>query len=216
MKPAPAPASPKQYTIILFDLGNTVIRFDHGISARKIAARCGTDEGKIYETFFDSALTRLFDSGKITPREFYMRVSRDLGLKIPYSDFVSVWSDIFWPDEASCALARELKRTHRLFIISNINRLHFDFIMERFGDDMRLFEGYILSYQVGCLKPDRRIYEDAARQGNARFSDILYIDDREDLIVESTAMGIDSIRFENAAQLRDELIVKRILKKKSK
>jgi len=70
---------------------------------------------------------------------------------------------------------------------------------------MELFDEYILSYEVGCLKPDVRIYEQAARKANASFRDLLYIDDREDLTAQSKALGIDSIRFSDALCLKEEL-----------
>jgi hypothetical protein len=42
----------KRYDCIVFDLGNTLIRFDHNISANKIAKRFNVDAKKIYDTFF--------------------------------------------------------------------------------------------------------------------------------------------------------------------
>ena len=194
-----------KYSTIVFDLGNTVIRFDHNISAKKIASLFHLDSKKIYDIFFDSEITRAFEKGAISPREFHARASALLGIKLPYSDFVKIWNDIFWEDEGACRLARELKNLkYRLFLLSNVNRLHFEYIEKKF-DIIKIFDELILSFVVGAMKPERAIFDDVIRRAGGDKSEILYIDDREDLIKEAAAMGIDSIRFEGADKLKETM-----------
>ena len=195
------------YSVIVFDLGNTLIRFDHNISAKKIANLCRLDSKKIYDTFFDSGMTRALEKGAISPSEFYRQVTGFLGAKIPFKDFVDIWNDIFWEDEAACSLARQLKSSYRLFLLSNVNRLHFEHIQKKF-DIIKIFDEIILSFLVGAIKPDRAIFDDVIRRAGGDRKKILYIDDREDLIKEALSLGIDSIRFEDASQLIKVLIEK--------
>jgi glucose-1-phosphatase len=190
------------YSVIVFDLGNTLIRFDHSISAKKIAKYCCLDSKKIYDVFFDSGMTRAFEKGAISPREFYRQATDFLGVKIPFKDFVDIWNDIFWEDEAACRLARQLKSSYRLFLLSNVNRLHFEHIQKKF-DIIKIFDEIILSFRVGAIKPDRLIFEDVIRRAGGDQKKILYIDDREDLIKEALSLGIDSIRFEGAKKLKE-------------
>lgn len=193
-----------KYSTIVFDLGNTLIRFDHNISANKIASLCHLDSKKIYDTFFDSDITHAFEKGEISPAEFHGRVSRLLSLKLPQEDFLKIWNDIFWEDVDSCRLARQLKRNYKLFLLSNINRSHFEYIEKKF-DIIEIFDQVILSYLVGATKPDRRIFEDVIRRAGGEKAGLLYIDDRQDLIKEALSMGIDSIRFEGTAKLAKTL-----------
>ena len=193
-----------KYTTIVFDLGNTVIRFDHGISAGKLTNLFGLDRKKVYDMFFDSEMTRAFERGQLSPRQFHKEASGALGIKIPYEDFSKIWSDIFWADENVCDIVRELKKTHRLFLLSNINRLHFEYIERKF-DIIKVFDELVLSFVVGAIKPELPIFEDVIRRVGGDRSSFLYIDDRDDLIKEATALGIDSVRFENAVKLREEL-----------
>ena len=44
----------RRYEFIVFDLGNTLIRFDNNISAKKLANLFRLDSKKVYDTFFDS------------------------------------------------------------------------------------------------------------------------------------------------------------------
>jgi putative hydrolase of the HAD superfamily len=192
------------YEVIVFDLGNTLIRFDHNISARKIANLCHLDSKRIYDTFFDSEFTRSFEKGLLSPKEFHSQASRFLGIKIPYKDFVNIWNDIFWEDRGSCELVKRLKGKYRLFLLSNVNRLHFEHVKKKFPV-IGIFDEVILSFLVGAIKPDKAIFEDVIRRAGGNRTKILYIDDREDLVKEATALGIDSIRYEGSENLTKAL-----------
>lgn len=199
-----------KYRVIVFDLGNTLIRFDHTIAAKKLANLFRIDSKKVYDMFFDSELTKAFERGLISPREFYRRATRELGIKLPFKDFVLIWNDIFWEDEGVCAIARQLKKDYRLFLLSNVNRLHFEHIRSKF-DIIGIFDEVILSFMVGAIKPDRLIFDHVVKRAGGDRKALLYIDDREDLIKEATALGIDSIRHENAAKLEETLKNKGVL-----
>jgi len=191
--------------VIVFDLGNTLIRFDHNIAAKKVKDLSKAPYDAIYQTFFDSPHTRAFEKGEIRSAEFYAGIKESLGLDLDYDDFVPIWNDIFWEDEGSCGIARRLKANgYRLFLLSNVNKLHFEFIKSKFKI-LSIFDEMILSYLVGAMKPDKAIFDDVVRRAGGDRTGILYIDDREDLVKEARAMGINSIRFEGPQKLQKAL-----------
>lgn len=206
-------AKEKCYETIVFDLGNTLIKFDHAISARKLANLFKIDQKKIYDMFFDSTLTHAFEKGLISGREFHAQASKMLNIALPYKDFVAIWNDIFWEDDAMCALARQLKYFYTLFLMTNINRLHFDYLMSKFSI-MKIFDEIIPSFVVGSMKPDRAIFDDAVRRAHGKRHSMLYIDDRDDLVKEASRLGIDSIRFEGVEPLKRELRKRGVLDKR--
>jgi len=194
-----------KYPIIAFDLGNTLIRFDHNIAAKKISHLIKVPYEALYQAFFDSPYTRAFEKGEIEERKFYEWIKAALGLDLTYEEFVPVWNEIFWEDEASCNIARRLKADgHRMFLLSNVNKLHFEYIKDKFGI-IGIFDELILSYKVGAMKPEKAIFEEVVRRAGGDMAQILYIDDREDLIKEASALGIRSIRFEGAEKLEKKL-----------
>lgn len=195
------PQADKRYRAIVFDLGNTLIRFDHNIAVNKLSNLFRLDSKKAYSLFFDSPITREFEMGLIPPRLFHKKAQNLLGIKLPYRDFVAIWNDIFWEDEGSCALARRLKKeAYRLFLLSNVNRLHFEYIAKKF-DIIGIFDELILSFMVGSMKPDKAIFEHMVKKAGGDRSKVLYIDDREDLIREAGMLGIDAIRYEGSEKL---------------
>jgi putative hydrolase of the HAD superfamily len=194
----------KHIEVIIFDLGNTLIRFDHNISAKKLANLFHLDSEKVRSLFFDSGITRDFEKGLMSPKEFYSRVKGLLNINIPFRDFCAIWNDIFWEDAAACGIARRLKGRYKLFLLSNVNRLHYEYVEKKF-DIIKIFDEIILSYAVGAMKPEKRIFEDAIGKAGGDRRAVLYIDDREDLIKEAEQMGIKSIRYEGAPKLEEEL-----------
>ncbi|MEI6863695.1 MAG: HAD family hydrolase, partial [Candidatus Omnitrophota bacterium] len=159
----------------------------------------------IYQTFFDSPHTRAFEKGEILSGEFYIGIKELLGLKLDYDEFVPIWNNIFWEDEVSCDIARRLKNNgYTLFLLSNVNKLHFEFIERKFNI-INIFDEMILSYVVGSMKPEKAIFNEVIRRAGGSGNKILYIDDRDDLIKQASAMGINSIRFEGGEKLELEL-----------
>ena len=200
----------KKYAYIVFDLGNTLIRFDHNISANKIAKLFDVDAKEIYDTFFDSDITRPFERGAISAAEFHAKASKLLGFDLPYNDFVKIWNDIFWEDERMCELARELKKKYKLILLSNISILHFEHINKKF-DIIQVFDELVLSYKVGAIKPERKIFDEVVKRAGGDRARLFYIDDREDLIKAAIELGIDSVKFENVDKLREIMKKKGIL-----
>jgi len=194
-----------KYPIIVFDLGNTLIRFDHNIAADKVRNLSKASYDTIYQTFFDSHHTRAFEKGEILSGEFYSGIKSALGLELDYDQFVPIWNNIFWEDEVSCSIARRLKsKGYTLFLLSNVNKLHFEFIERKFNI-INIFDEIILSYIIGAIKPEKAIFDDVIRRAGGDKTKILYIDDREDLIKEARALGINSIKFEGGEKLEIEL-----------
>ena len=200
----------KRYSVVIFDLGNTLIRFDHNISAKKLANLFHIDSEKVRSLFFDSELTRLFEKGLISPKDFHAKVAAFLNIKLPFNDFAAIWNDIFWEDSQSCDIARRLKPDYKLVLLSNVNRMHYDYVAKKF-DIIKIFDEIVLSFIVGAMKPDKTIFEEAVRKAGVDRSQILYIDDRDDLIKEANLLGIESIKYEGAEKLEQDLRKRGIL-----
>lgn len=78
------------------------------------------------------------------------------------------------------------------------------FRIEKFGLDS-IFEAFMSSCWLGSRKPMKKIYTDALSIAQAVPSRTLFIDDRERNLVPARELGINTILFENAAKLRDDL-----------
>ena len=86
----------QEIKVLLFDLGRVLVDFDHLRSAQRISAFCSKTPRQIYDLFFESGVTSAFESGKITPEDFYFQVKQMLDLKLSYDSFEPIWNDIFF------------------------------------------------------------------------------------------------------------------------
>ena len=192
--------------LILCDLGNVLINFDHRIAVRKIMPFTHKSFEEVYRFFFDSKLTKDFEEGRITPRYFFRQLCRTLGIKsISFDRFVPIWNEIFSANRPMAALLGALKKKHKLHLVSNINKLHYGHIAEKFGGYIGLFDKVYLSYEVGFCKPHVDIYRKAMLGANVKPQECLYIDDRADLIKEAKKLGLRPILFKNVSDLKKQL-----------
>jgi putative hydrolase of the HAD superfamily len=69
-----------------------------------------------------------------------------------------------------------------------------------------LFEGAIVSAEVGLLKPQPEIYQSLLSQYALEASETVFIDDMPYNVKGAEAVGIAAIQFNSASQCEDALI----------
>src|ERR1700722_14333301 len=74
------------------------------------------------------------------------------------------------------------------YIFSNTNHIQLNYIRNKYPF-FSGFDGYILSYEHGAMKPQAKLYEVVERETGRRGSQILYIDDRAENIEAGAARG---------------------------
>lgn len=200
---------------IIFDLGNVLVGFDHRIAVNRILRYTKKSAEEIYDLFFDSQITRDFEKGKLSPLDFFAKVKDTLGLNISWNEFLPIWNEIFFPKSDTeefilslgCPKDASDTKTHsniKLVLLSNINKLHYDYVKNNFYSAISLFDEVIPSYMTGFIKPEKEIYDLAFAHSGATLENSLYIDDRLDLVEAARSYGIKSIRFQNIQQLKQE------------
>jgi len=195
-------------TAIIFDLGNVLIDFDHKIAAKKICQFCNKSEQEIFDLFFDSELTTLFEEGKIPPLAFFFKVKEILNLKLGYNEFVSIWNEIFFLTDKNrlvYSLARSLKENYKTALLSNINILHFGYLVKNFPV-FDAFHHLITSFEVGFIKPHPMIYKKTLELLEVPAHNVFYTDDRVELIEQAREFGFRSFPFQGVDKLKSDFL----------
>lgn len=193
---------------IIFDLGNVLVDFDHMIAAKKILRFTSKSPQEIFNLFFDSALTTVFEEGKISAQEFFSRVKEALKLKLDYIQFLPIWNEIFFLTEKNQGvynLAKNLRNRYKIALLSNINILHFDYLKKNFPV-FDVFNSIITSFGLGLRKPDPLIYKKTLEILKVAPCAAFYTDDREELTKEAIALGIRGFVFRGTEQLKRDLL----------
>jgi putative hydrolase of the HAD superfamily len=168
------------------------------------AAQFGLDARELEETHSESVA--MLELGRITLDE-YLRTTVFYRPR-PFSPeaFKACMLAQSTPFPETIALARALARSgrYRMMTLNNesaeLNRHR----IERFG--LRdIFITFFSSCWVGVLKPAQRIYEVALAMSQGEGAEAVFIDDRERNLEPARALGMQTIRFTDAARLKQEL-----------
>jgi FMN phosphatase YigB (HAD superfamily) len=174
---------------VVFDLGKVLVDFDYSIAARRIAARARMNAPEIQAFIDHSPLLFRFETGRITKEEFFVEVRSSTGFDGTIGEFAAFFSDIFTPIEPMVRLHSELRRMGvPAFIFSNTNELAFGHIRNRFPF-FRDFDGYILSYEHGSMKPEDLLYDVVEAKTGRRGDSLLYFDDRPENVEAGLRRG---------------------------
>ena len=190
---------------LAFDLGNVVFGFNYTFALEKIRGKMGASVAKVIEEFYINDFTLPFEKGLVSGRQFYQKFKNTFSASFSYSEFVDIWCKIFFPIPEIVKLVEKLKKDYSIYLISNINELHFDYLYQEYPHIFSLFDDLILSFKIKSVKPELKIYEVLKVAAKEEFKNIIYIDDRPDLIEAAKQFGLLSIRFTGYSNLIDEL-----------
>ncbi len=195
------------YELIIFDLGNVLINYDHRITCRKLSAiskhKHSTEE--IYDFLFSQhGFARQYDAGKITSQEFFKTIMDRFGLSLTFEEFVPIWNNIFDENKAVSQLVAKVKNKYKVYLISNTNETHFNYLKQRFSI-LSQFDKIFASYAVGLRKPHPGIFELALKTALVKGQKTIFIDDVPEHIEAAARLGIKTILFTGVEELKKQL-----------
>jgi len=153
----------------------------------------------------DDSLILDYESGKISTVDFYRLVSKKLKLNVSLEKFKQLWGNMFLPEPLlSESFLEALKKTYRLILLSNTNEIHFEFVREKYSI-LSYIKEYVLSYQVGWMKPDKQIYREAIERTGVQPEEIFFTDDRQENVEAARSTGIQAVQFHSEHELKREM-----------
>jgi glucose-1-phosphatase len=199
--------SRKMIKAVIFDLGKVIVPFDFSRAYRAMAELCPYTPEDIPKRIgsVPSDLLRRFESGQVEPKQFVEQLCRVLELRIEYPRFCELFSSIFLPGALIPeSLLEGLRRRYRLLLLSNTNAIHFPMVRQNYPL-LRHFDDYVLSYEVGAMKPSPRIYEEAIARAQCAAGECFFTDDIAEYVAAARQAGMDAVQFQSAAQIQSEL-----------
>lgn len=197
--------SPHKYSVIVFDLGNVLINFDYNIAVTKFD-KIEPNLGKKFLEHHKNNyhIHRAFEKGMISEDEFISIALSGVSHKVDPDTFSKIYSDIFTPNNDVIALLPILKKKFKLMLLSNTDPLH-----KKYGwmnyQFLSHFDQLVLSFEVGSVKPEEKIFKVVEALSKASPQEHLYIDDITEYTEAAKKLGWDAIRFVNCNQLFEEL-----------
>jgi HAD superfamily hydrolase (TIGR01509 family) len=101
-------------------------------------------------------------------------------------------------------LAKKLKaKGHRIYILSNWDTESFTYLKEKYHKffDQQV-DGIVISGNVGCMKPDKKIYEILLNKFKLNPHNCVFVDDRIENILSAKECGIHIVHMQNNTKLK--------------
>ena len=190
--------------VIIFDLGNVIVKVNRSIFLQKLANNSDKSLKQISDYYEETMPISQFESGKLKPRDFYMRISADLGLRMDFDEFKNSFNDIFTLNDDVARIIKKLNKDFRLVLLSNTCVLHFEYIRDKYAI-IEKFDDYSLSYKVGCAKPHPKIFLDAIKRSKTTPNNCVYFDDMAQFVKAARLMGIKAFQFIGYEKFADDL-----------
>jgi putative hydrolase of the HAD superfamily len=190
---------------VVFDLGGVVVRW----KPDELIAAVFADPAvrvRVRREIIDHADWLALDRGVLDKAEAAVRGARRTGLS---AAAVAAFLDRVPPAltvmPATVALMRRLRaRGLSLYCLSNMQHASIAHL-ERAHDYWDVFSGAVISSRVGLIKPEPAIYRHLLDSFGLRGADTVFVDDTPVNLPPAQALGIRTIRFEDAAQCEAEL-----------
>lgn len=195
---------------LLFDLGNVLVPVNFIRCREALAEVCVHPPKEVQRILVASGLPKKYESGEVSSAEFFETTCRLLDMNVSYDKFTEVWGEIFSPEPlVPDDLLAGLRARHRMILLSNTNDMHFS-LAERRYPLLRHFDDFILSYKVGAMKPDARIYQQAIAAAGCPAGECFFIDDLQENVDAAQREGLDAVLFTSLDQLQAELAARGI------
>jgi HAD superfamily hydrolase (TIGR01509 family) len=193
----------KPFSIILFDLGNVLMKVEYAAFLHTLGLDHAMSDAELYHLLEDES--QAFEMGKASAEDFLGVVNAKLGKSYTFDQFRKAWLSIL-PSviPGSPDLINRLAREYRLMLLSNTNELHLRRSVEMLPA-LKRFERLFVSYEIGLIKPNRGIYQYVLDHVDVPARRILFIDDLEKNIQAAREVGMQGIVFRGIESTRAEL-----------
>jgi HAD superfamily hydrolase (TIGR01509 family) len=200
---------------IIFDIGRVIVRVNLSRLLEPLAALVPAGAGarkaeklspqQIWSAIESDSRWADWQEGRMTPRGWHEHLTGRLRVTIGFGEFCDAWNRALDPEPIiEEALFEDLAKRHRLALLSNTDPLHSGHLENHFAF-MKHFTVRIYSCGVGASKPSPTIYAAALDALSVPAAEALYVDDIAEYAEAARQLGLDAIRFESPAQLREQL-----------
>ncbi|MBI5881491.1 MAG: HAD family phosphatase [Elusimicrobia bacterium] len=191
----------KRFRAVFFDIGNVLLRFEPGCILRTFVRVLGKNPAKVLAFLKARDLIDPIERGLLPPQELYRRFCETFGFTGSFKAFKLLWSDHFTLERATAAMLKSAAKTHKVYLLSNTNAIHYEFIEKNYAFP-RHIHGAFLSHELGLRKPEPAIYKEALKRARVSPGESIFIDDLAENVEGARKAGIHAILYPGPKELR--------------
>ncbi len=191
-------------THLVFDLGGVIVKL-RGTPVPLKWFPVSDKPDDVWQRWLTSDAPRLFEAGKIAPKEFSEQLVQELSLSVTAEQFLEYFRDL--PEcvfDGALPLLVEVKQRYTTACYSNSNELHWHGKMIEMGL-APYFDHHFASHLMGIVKPDVEGFHFIADALNVDASNILFLDDNQLNVDAAQAAGWQALRVVGVDELQQAL-----------
>lgn len=201
----------KNYSVIVFDLGNVLLPFNYDPMIKYLNL-VEPGLGEKFKLFYKENyhIHRIFEEGELSEDEFLQIMLQVIHHKIDSKTFCRIFSNIFTVNYDVIDILTILAEKYTTVLLSNTNSIHKKYGYEHF-DFLNYFKYKVLSHDVHAIKPEEKIYRIVEQKTGRPPNEHIFIDDISDYVFAAKNCGWDGIQFTSVEDLKKNLSIRKII-----
>jgi putative hydrolase of the HAD superfamily len=187
-------------------MGGVIIKWDDRWIIRGFAKKYNVSQASVEKYFYLLVLKTY--TGKLSELNFLRKIASCTGIKAGPKEMQGLWKTAFRKksnlDKNVFNLIKTLhKNGYKIAVLSNTSgKYRAQTYAKRMRKYMRLA---VMSCDVKMKKPEKRIFIYTMKKLRASPGECVFIDDKKENVAGARKVGMHTIQFRNAAQLRRDL-----------
>jgi len=196
---------------IIFDLGGVYFTKGTDIAYKKLIKAFPDISPKKISGIIHGGIGEKYRLGKITKKDFWSQAKKNVGFNFDVKRFAEIWHSSYKLNKDVEMIVKKLRKHYKMVVLSGNTRERVKFLENKYGFK-KYFDIIVLSYNVGANKykgsitnVDSKIYEHLFRRLKQKGEGCVLIDDNKIFLEPAKKLGMKTIHFKNAKQLKKEL-----------
>ncbi|WP_289741209.1 HAD family phosphatase [Duncaniella dubosii] len=185
---------------LLFDLGGVIMDLDRDRCVRAFERLGMKDADDFLGVYGQKGAFLALESGKIDADEFHRQVRPMIDRpEVSDEEIDNAFNEfLVGIPVARLEALRALRKDYKIYLLSNTNPI---MINSRIAEEFRkegfemadYFDGIFTSYEAGCCKPGKEIFDYTEREGHIKPDETLFFDDSQANVDAARSYGFNAV-----------------------
>jgi len=194
----------KKIKNIVFDVGNVLVRWDPRFIISQAFPQ-HHNPAELATALFKNQIWLNLNLGLITEQEALRHYQQQFGFENhELQNLMEIAKASLTPIEESINLLKSLQQDFELYALTDNTKAIMAYLTQKY-DFWPVFQGIVVSAEVGHLKPSQEIYQHLLSTYQLIAKETVFIDDYLINVEGARKMGIHAIQFQNTQQCILEL-----------
>lgn len=192
----------KNFKNIILDYGNVLFEIDFNRAQEAFTNLGISDIDSFFSHKGHHSIFNDLEVGKSTPEEFRNEIRATANnFSLSDKEIDDAWNSLLIgiPNDDIHQLLFELKAKYKLFLLSNNNEIHYNWIIDYLKRDFNIenydnhFDKAYFSHQMKLRKPNLNIFEQLIKEQNINPAETLFIDDSPQHLAGAKQLGFNTL-----------------------